>query len=90
MPIVTTDVGGNAEVVSSPDVGILVPFGSLDALQEGIAAALEKQWDARAIETYVRRNTWEDRVSKLVARYRTLTKRDDTTIDGRNNDNSKA
>jgi N-acyl-D-aspartate/D-glutamate deacylase len=39
LPVVTTDVGGNAEVVCRPELGRVVPFGDAPALAGAIAAA---------------------------------------------------
>ena len=66
LPVVTTNVGGNAEVVCRPELGELVPFGDRDALTEALARALAHQWDRATIETYARANSWEDRVQALV------------------------
>ena len=65
LPVVTTDVGGNAEVVSSTTLGTIVPFGDAEALRDALAAALERQWDRAAIRAYARRNAWERTVTLL-------------------------
>ncbi|MDZ7829188.1 MAG: glycosyltransferase [Halofilum sp. (in: g-proteobacteria)] len=36
LPVVTTDVGGNREVVSDDHLGLIVPFGDAEALAEAI------------------------------------------------------
>ena len=72
VPVVTTDVGGNAEVVSSTDLGSIVPFGDAAALQQAIEHALRTAWDAEALRAYARRNTWDLRVAGLVGEFRTL------------------
>jgi teichuronic acid biosynthesis glycosyltransferase TuaC len=69
LPIVTTDVGGNAEVVSSEAVGLLVPFGDADALHEALHAALIRAWDRQAILDYAQANAWEVRIPELVAAF---------------------
>ncbi len=40
LPVVTTDVGGNAEVVCRPELGAVVPFGDAAALQQALDEAL--------------------------------------------------
>lgn len=45
LPVVTTDVGGNAEVVCRSELGKLVPFNDQQALCQAIANALEVNWD---------------------------------------------
>jgi glycosyltransferase involved in cell wall biosynthesis len=66
LPVVSTRVGGNAEVVSSPQLGDLVPFGDIDALADAISSALERPWDRRALVDYARSNSWDARIPLLV------------------------
>jgi teichuronic acid biosynthesis glycosyltransferase TuaC len=72
LPIVTTNVGGNAEVVSSPDYGRLVTFGASDELAYAIAEAFETDWDRRRIIEYARANSWDSRVALLEREFRQL------------------
>lgn len=72
LPVVTTAVGGNAEVVCSPDLGTVVPFGDAARLQAAIDDALSREWDAQAIRHYAEANTWDRRVEVLVDTFRTL------------------
>jgi teichuronic acid biosynthesis glycosyltransferase TuaC len=65
LPVVTTDVGGNAEIVANPNLGILVPFGDPDRLTQAIADALVRDWDSDAIVAYAAGNSWERRVRTL-------------------------
>ena len=65
LPVVTTDVGGNAEVVNSPALGLVVPFGDPGALEAAIAQALGTTWDRDAIVGYARENTWDRRIAVL-------------------------
>ena len=65
LPVVTTDVGGNAEVVCKPEVGTIVPFGDKQRLLQGIATALDTEWDRAKIRLYAEDNRWESRVSRL-------------------------
>ena len=69
LPVIATDVGGNAEVISRPELGTLVPFGDRHALERAITQALTRQWDRNAILAYARENTWEERVSVLVQEF---------------------
>jgi len=69
LPVVTTDVGGNREVVSRPDLGNIVPFGKADALRVALEDALRKSWDHRAIVEYANANAWERRVDTLCAEF---------------------
>lgn len=72
LPVITTDVGGNGEVVSRPELGTIVPFGDSDALYEALLAALTKSWDRGAILAYALDNSWEERVRVLVEEFRNL------------------
>jgi glycosyltransferase involved in cell wall biosynthesis len=70
LPVIATDVGGNREVVASPALGTIVPFGDRDALAAAVAEGLGAAWDREAIEGYARSNGWEDRVARLAAAFR--------------------
>ena len=72
LPVVTTDVGGNREVVCRDTLGTVVPFGDASALQAALSSALARDWDRDAILAYARENEWDGRVSALVAAFRTL------------------
>ena len=65
LPVVTTKVGGNAEVVAYPSVGSLVAFDDAVALQRAIDESLSKQWDSSAIVAYAQENSWDKRVFTL-------------------------
>jgi glycosyltransferase involved in cell wall biosynthesis len=69
LPVVTTDVGGNAEVVAHEKLGILVPFGRVDQLAEAIADALDRTWDRDAIVAYAQNQSWDRRVSVLAEEF---------------------
>jgi glycosyltransferase involved in cell wall biosynthesis len=66
LPVVTTDVGGNAEVVCRDELGTIVPFGDNAALQQALDDALNKAWDRSAILDYARANQWDKRVAQLL------------------------
>jgi teichuronic acid biosynthesis glycosyltransferase TuaC len=66
LPVVTTRVGGNAEVVSRSDLGMLVPFDDQPALTLAIHEALAAHWDSDAIQDYARENSWDRRIDTLV------------------------
>lgn len=74
LPVVATDVGGNAEVVSVEQLGRIVPFGDHAKLEKAIADALLKVWDSHYIVDYASENSWDNRVEILVARFRALLK----------------
>ena len=70
LPVVATDVGGNAEVVSRNDLGIVVPFGDGKALQSALDKALRTSWDRQRIRAYAEENQWDRRVRVLVDAFR--------------------
>ena len=60
LPVVTTDVGGNAEVVCRDELGSVVPFG--DAARPAARArggALTRTGTVQAILAYAEDNAWE-------------------------------
>lgn len=81
LPVVTTEVGGNAEVVCSPELGMLVPFGDSEALRSAIAAALEQHWDRQKIIAYAQSNTWDQRVAMLVGHFREIARESQQLMD---------
>jgi glycosyltransferase involved in cell wall biosynthesis len=66
LPVVTTDVDGNPEVVARPEYGTVVPFGDALALRQAIAHALTNSWDRAAIIAFARTNAWDKRIDKLL------------------------
>lgn len=70
LPVVTTDVGGNREVVDSPAVGMVVPFGDEEALYQALATALERRWDRSAIRARAVQRNWQATASIIVPVFR--------------------
>lgn len=73
LPVVTTDVGGNREVVCRPELGAVVPFGDAAALREALRHALAQAWDRQSIRQYAIDNAWDERVSRLLKAFSRLT-----------------
>lgn len=65
LPVVTTRVGGNPEVVKSADLGTLVEFGDSSELKNALITALETEWDRDTIRQYAVDNSWDLRVEQL-------------------------
>ena len=82
LPVVATDVGGNAEVVCDPALGAIVPFGDAARLQQAIEQALCASWDRAAIRGHAARNTWDQRVQVLVEEFTRLQALDRRPKDG--------
>jgi glycosyltransferase involved in cell wall biosynthesis len=75
LPVVATDVGGNAEVVPGPELGAIVPFDDQVALIAALDHALSRQWDSVMIRAYAVANSWDVRVSTLTNLFRQLLSR---------------
>ncbi len=73
LPVVTTDVGGNREVVCREELGVVVPFGDADALRKAMAQALARHWERERIIAHARANDWKSRVDRLVSRFIEIT-----------------
>ena len=70
VPVVTTRVGGNPQVVSDPSLGILTEFWDEGAFELALQRALfERQWNTEALVAYAHRCGWDAPVSRLVARF---------------------
>jgi teichuronic acid biosynthesis glycosyltransferase TuaC len=72
VPVVATDVGGNAEVISRADLGTIVPFGDHAALLSAIRDALQRDWDRASIRRYAEENDWSTRVPILVREFQRI------------------
>jgi glycosyltransferase involved in cell wall biosynthesis len=71
-PVVASDVGGNREVVASPELGTICNLDDPDSLPAALEAALGRDWDREAIVAYARRNSWRTRIEQLVAEFSTV------------------
>lgn len=74
LPVVTTDVGGNREVVRDETLGRVVPFGDGTALREALDTALADAWDRQAIRRYAESQAWERRVQQLQTAFGEITR----------------
>lgn len=75
LPVITTDVGGNKEVVCRKELGTVVPFGQPQALAAALERALGFPWDRAAIIAYAEANGWERRVEVLCGEFRGVLER---------------
>ena len=66
LPVVTTDVGGNREVITTPVLGKVVPFGDRGLLTAALREALAADWDRPAIVAYATTYGWERRIDELM------------------------
>lgn len=72
LPVIATDVGGNAEVVRDGSLGTIVPFGDPPALETALDQALTRDWNHGEIIGYAKANSWDQRVETLVEGFRSL------------------
>jgi glycosyltransferase involved in cell wall biosynthesis len=66
-PVVTTDVGGNREVIANQELGIIVPPEDSEALFRAIKNALHKDWDPGTLIRYAGQQTWGKVAESVVA-----------------------
>ncbi|OLB98573.1 MAG: hypothetical protein AUH30_07455 [Candidatus Rokubacteria bacterium 13_1_40CM_68_15] len=59
VPVVTTHVGGNPEIVRDGRDGFLVPFGDVESLAAAVDRALHQSWDRGDLVAHARRQSWE-------------------------------
>jgi teichuronic acid biosynthesis glycosyltransferase TuaC len=69
LPVVTTDVGGNAQVVSRSEVGLVVPYWNAVAFGRSLNEFLHRAWDRRAIRDYAMQNGWASPVNELLVAF---------------------
>jgi len=72
LPVITTEVGGNKEVVNDPRLGTVVPFEDSPALLAALLHGLERNWDRSLIIRYARDNSWDIRVKVLVEEFQRI------------------
>lgn len=72
LPVVTTDVGGNRQVVVDDTVGRVCPFWEPAGFTDALDRALTAQWDRSRIIEYARGNEWGSRIDALVEEFNSL------------------
>ena len=72
LPVVTTDVGGNREVIIDDTLGFITPLGDPEALADAIRRALATQWDRQHIRSHAENNAWDERIERLCARFASI------------------
>jgi len=63
-PVLATRVGGVPEVITSPELGLMVER-SIQAIAEGLKTALRKSWNRDALVRYARMRTWDDVAAEM-------------------------
>lgn len=72
LPVVTTDVDGNPEVVCKPELGSIVPFGDGSALARDLQDSMSRPWDRQAIRAYAEENSWDNRIARLTKLFKDI------------------
>ncbi len=72
LPVVTTRVGGNAEVIISAALGELVDWWNPAAFGDAIDRALTTHWNRAAIIAHAKANTWDERIERLIEEFHRL------------------
>ncbi len=76
LPVVTTDVGGNAQVVNDRSLGRIVPFGDTKRLcRKRSTKRCRTPWDRQSIRAYAESNSWDRRMQPLLDAYQQLLSR---------------
>ena len=65
VPVVTTDLPPNREVVEPGVNGFLVPLGDASALGDALVRALDWPWERREIAAQAGRRTWEQTAAEV-------------------------
>ena len=71
-PVVTTDVGGNAEVIKNSDFGILVHPEDKEGLEKALLSAFEKEWDDEKLIDYACQNSWDKAANLILENYKKI------------------
>lgn len=75
LPVVTTKVGGNHEVINSISLGTLVRFFDPIQFREAIARALDTPYDKQLIIKYAHQNEWEPKILALTELFDKVSRR---------------
>jgi len=71
-PFVGTKVGGEPEIITSEDYGLLCEPANSDELAEKILIALDKEWGCDKIREYAEQFTWENITEEIVVVYKSI------------------
>lgn len=72
LPVITTNICGNAEVVRNGENGLLVPFGNREALAAVIDKALTTNWNREAVINYAKNRTWDQVAGEVYEQFCTI------------------
>lgn len=72
IPVVTTRVGGNAEVVEEGRNGLLVPLDDTRALGRALIAAIDTDWNHEMIATPWQARSWKSTAADVLEEFRMM------------------
>jgi glycosyltransferase involved in cell wall biosynthesis len=72
IPVVTTQVGGNAEIIENGRNGFLVPLGDASALGSALVAAFETKWNRAEIAAPWQARSWADTAEEVLREFEAL------------------
>lgn len=72
VPVVTTRVGGTAEIVEEGANGLLVPLGDRDALARALLRAIATEWNRERIAAHARTQSWDRTTEQILEEFRRL------------------
>jgi glycosyltransferase involved in cell wall biosynthesis len=72
LPVITTDVGGNKEVVCDSYLGTITPFCDSESLLIALKNGLTTNWNSDKIIRYAKENAWDTRVEVLVNEFKKI------------------
>jgi glycosyltransferase involved in cell wall biosynthesis len=73
-PVVATAVGAVPELIPRAELGMVVPYESVERLEEPLARALEARWDRAAIAEWGRARSWEEVAREVLVQMESVLK----------------
>ena len=83
VPVVTTDVGGNAEIIRRPGLGTLVPWNDVAALRDALDHALSSRWNLEELISHARSHSWDTAAEAVSDELRRIVGRATQTTESR-------
>lgn len=71
-PVVAHRTWGVPEIITGPDLGILVETRAPEAFSEAIGLALARTWDAERLREHAQEHTWDGVAEELVGHFRAV------------------
>lgn len=66
-PVITTDVGGNRQVVCDSSLGTVCPYWDEDVFMFAIDEGLKTQWNRSALIEHASRHSWDAKIPQLLS-----------------------